>query len=344
MTETAPIADGAKSAPPRGIVVIGASAGGVEALTGVAASLPADLPFAVLVVLHMPPSAPSVLAKILDRSGPLPAHTAAHADILEEGHIYVAIPDHHLLVFDHRTVLSEGPTENGFRPAINALFRSAALAYGPRAIGVLMSGVLDDGVLGLAAIRARGGITVAQDPDDALFADMPANALAAGVVDERVQADGLGCLLLKLAEREFEEGEMDLDPKMVLENKIAMGPRFSTTFDSELLGPPSGYVCPDCNGSLMSVSNTSYRCRVGHAWSPDALLRARDVEVENAMWVALRSLQEKSRLSRKLAANVGHGVLFERYTALAEEAERAVQVLGERLTEAYTDPDVEDVS
>lgn len=340
MTDTAAAAE---IAPPRGVVVIGASAGGVQALTDVAASLPADLPFAVLVALHLPPTAPSVLAKIVDRSGPLPARTAAHHGVLEEGHIYVAVPDHHLLVLDHKTVLSEGPTENGYRPAINALFRSAALAYGPRAIGVLMSGVLDDGVLGLAAIRARGGITIAQEPDNALFADMPLNALAAGVVDERVQADGLGRLLLKLAEREFEENPMKPDPKMLLENKIAMGPRFSTTFDSELLGPPSGYTCPDCNGSLMSVSITSYRCRVGHAWSPDALLQARDTEIEGALWVALRSLQEKARLSRKLAATVEHGTLFDRYTAVAEEAEHAVQVLGERLTEAYSDSEIDDV-
>jgi two-component system chemotaxis response regulator CheB len=342
MTALTPVADSATSPPPRGVVVIGASAGGLQALTDAAASLPADLPFAVLVALHMSPSVPSVLAKIVDRSGPLPARTATHDGVLQEGHIYVAVPDHHLMVLDHKMVLSEGPTENSYRPAINALFRSAALAYGPRAIGVLMSGVLDDGVLGLAAIRARGGITIAQEPDNALFADMPLNALAAGVVDERVPADGLGRLLLKLAEREFEETLMEPDPKMELENKIAMGPRFSTSFDSELLGPPSGYICPDCNGSLVSVSDTSFRCRVGHAWTPDALLLARDAEVENALWVALRSLQEKARMSRKLAANVEHGTLFDRYTALAEEAERAVQVLGEKLTAAYSDSDAED--
>jgi two-component system chemotaxis response regulator CheB len=342
MTALTPVADSVTSPPPRGVVVIGASAGGLQALTDAAATLPADLPFAVLVALHMSPSAPSVLAKIIDRSGPLPARTAVQNGVLQEGHIYVAVPDHHLMVLDHKTVLSEGPTENSYRPAINALFRSAALAYGPRAIGVLMSGVLDDGVLGLAAIRARGGITIAQEPDNALFAGMPLNALAAGVVDERVPADGLGRLLLKLAEREFEETLMEPDPKMELENKIAMGPRFSTSFDSELLGPPSGYICPDCNGSLVSVSDTNFRCRVGHAWTPDALLVARDAEVENALWVALRSLQEKARMSRKLAANVGHGTLFDRYTALAEEAERAVQVLGEKLTAAYSDADAED--
>jgi two-component system chemotaxis response regulator CheB len=334
---------GDETPPPRGVVVIGASAGGVEALAAAVPSLPADLPFAVLVALHMPPTAPSVLARIVDRHGPLPASTATDGATLQEGRIYVAVPDRHLMVLDHHAVLSEGPTENGFRPALNTLFRSAALAYGPRAVGVLMSGVLDDGVLGMAAIRARGGVTIAQDPDDALFGDMPKNAVAAGVVDHQIPADELGGLLVKLADREFEEKDVEPDRKMELENRIAMGPRFSTSFESESLGPPSGYICPDCNGSLMTVSESSYRCRVGHAWSADALLRARDVEIEGAMWVALRSLQEKARLSRRLAANVGGGVLFARYTALAEEAEHAVQVLGERLTDAYPGTGVEDV-
>jgi two-component system chemotaxis response regulator CheB len=154
MGSSEPPGDGA----PAGVVAIGASAGGVEALTTLAAGLPRDFPFAVTAVLHMPADAPSVLAKIIDRSGPLPATPATHGARLEGGTIHVAVPDHHLLVHDHRVVLSNGPTENGHRPAINALFRSVAIAYGRRAIGVLLSRVLDDGVLG-AAIRSRGGTT-----------------------------------------------------------------------------------------------------------------------------------------------------------------------------------------
>ena len=237
----------------RGVVVIGASAGGVEALTRVAAGLPGDLPFAVLVAIHIPPNAPSVLARILDRSGPLPAQAASHGDVLTPGRIYVAVPDRHLLVDDHHVVLSEGPTENGHRPAINALFRSAALHYGPRAIGLLLSGVLDDGVLGLAAIRSRKGATVVQDPEDALYASMPANAIRAGVVDHRVAAADAGALLAKLAARDPEERAMDPDESMELENRIAMGRRFATTFESENLGPHSGYTCPDSPGWARSV-------------------------------------------------------------------------------------------
>ena len=168
-----------------------------------------DLPYAVLVALHMPANAPSVLARIIDRTGPLPTTSAGRRGGAGAGLIYVAVPDHHLLVDDHRVALSEGPTENGYRPAINALFRSVALGLGPRAIGVLMSGVLDDGVVGAAAIRSRGGTTVVQRPDDALFPAMPQNALAAGVVDHKATAAEIGSLLAQLADRETEERDMD---------------------------------------------------------------------------------------------------------------------------------------
>jgi two-component system chemotaxis response regulator CheB len=316
-----------------GVVAIGASAGGVEALTRLTANLSPDLPYAVLVVLHMPADAPSVLARILDRAGPLPAATATDGTPLEPGRIYVARPDRHLLVDDAHLVLSEGPTENGHRPAVNALFRSTALAYGPRVLGVLLSGVLDDGVLGAAAIKARGGVVIAQSPDDALFPAMPTNAMRAGVVDHVSPAADMGGLIKQLTGRTIEERDMEPDDSMELENKIAMARRFSTDFDSEALGPPSGYVCPDCNGSLSAVSVGNFRCRVGHAWTADALLRARDEEVEGALWIALRSLQEKAKLSRKLAEKAGPGLMAQRYVDIATEAEHAVSVLSERLSE-----------
>lgn len=315
----------------RGVVAIGASAGGVEALSHLAAGLSADLPYAYLVVLHMPAGAPSLLARIIDRRGPLRALTAEHNVELQSGHIYVASPDHHLLVADHRVVLSQGPTENGHRPAINALFRSVALVFGPRAVGVLLSGVLDDGVLGLEAIRSRGGVTIGQIPDDALFPAMPQNAFNAGVLDRQANAADIGAVLKELAEREIKESIMERDAAMELENRIAMTSRFSTDFDTQELGPASGFTCPDCNGSLVTVGEDNFRCRVGHAWTPDSLLAARDDEVENALWIALRSLQEKAKLSRQLADKVTQGLLSRRYTALAEESERALAVLSERL-------------
>jgi two-component system chemotaxis response regulator CheB len=317
------------------VVAVGASAGGVEALTHFAAGLPPDLPYAVLVVLHMPVGAPSVLARILDRSGPLPAAQALDQEPLRPGTIRVAVPNRHLLVDDHKVALSEGPTENGHRPAINALFRSVALNYGQHAVSVLLSGVLDDGTLGSAAIRSRGGTTIAQTPTDALFPAMPLNAIMAGVVDHEVAAFEVGGLLKQLADRVFEEREMEPDARMELENRIAMARRFSTEIDAEALGPPSGYTCPDCNGALISVSEGNYRCHVGHAWTADALLHARDDEIEGALWVAIRSLQEKAKLSRRLADQVSPGLLSERYEAMADESEHAMSVLGHRLSEAY---------
>jgi two-component system chemotaxis response regulator CheB len=196
--------------------------------------------------------------------------------------------------------------------------------------------VLDDGTLGSAAVRSRGGTTIAQSPTEALFPAMPLSAIEAGVIDHEVSAIEVGGLLKQLADREFEEREMEPDGRMELENRIAMARRFSTEFDTETLGPPSGYTCPDCNGSLISVSEGNYRCQVGHAWTADALLRARDEEIESAMWVAMRSLQEKAKLSRRLADQVNPGILSERYEAIADEAEHAMAILGSRLSEAYT--------
>jgi two-component system chemotaxis response regulator CheB len=316
----------------RGVVVIGASAGGVEAMTNVAAGLPPETPYAYLMVLHIPAGTSSVLAHIVDRAGPLPAAPAMDGEPLRPGHIYVGVPDRHLLIDDHHQVLSQGPTENGHRPAINALFRSAALTYGPRAVGVLLSGVLDDGVAGFRAIKKRGGTTVAQSPSDALFPDMPAKAIDEGVVDHQAIAADMGALLAMLSSREIEEPPMDPDPGMQLENRIAMARRFETDFNTEELGAPSGYTCPDCNGSLVTVTENSFRCQVGHAWSADALLAAQDEEVEGALWVAVRSLQEKARLSRQLADKVGPGMMRDRYSALAAETEQALEVLTDRLS------------
>ncbi len=318
----------------RGVVAIGASAGGVEALSRLAAGLSPDVPFAYLIVLHVPAGAPSILARIVDRSGPLPAVTAEHGATLRPGHIYVGSPDRHLLVADHRVLLSEGPTENGHRPAINALFRSVALANGARAIGVLLSGVLDDGVLGLAAIRSRGGTTIGQSPDDALFPALPINARDAGVLDRQAAAADMGAVLKELSQREIAAPDMEPDGAMELENRIAMTSRFSTDFDTQELGAPSGYTCPDCNGSLITVGEGHFRCRVGHAWTPDALLAGRDHEVKGALWVALRSLQEKAKLARQMADSTGPGLLFRHYSAMAAESERALAVLSDRLSES----------
>jgi two-component system chemotaxis response regulator CheB len=315
------------------VVAVGASAGGVEALSRFAAGLPPDLPYAVLVALHLPTRAPSVLARILDRNGPLPAAEASDGAPLEPGTIRVAVPDRHLLVCNHRVALSQGPTENGHRPAINSLFRSVAVSFGRHAVSVLLSGVLDDGTLGCAAIRSRGGTTIAQTPGDALFPAMPRTAIEAGVVDHQVAAGEVGSLLMRLADRPIEQPSMKHDASMDLETRIAPARRFSPDFNTEDSGAPSGYTCPDCNSSLIDVSEGNYRCHVGHAWTADALLETRDSEVDGALWVAMRSLQEKAKLSRRLAGQVDAGILRDRYRAIADETEHAMSVLGSRLSD-----------
>jgi two-component system, chemotaxis family, protein-glutamate methylesterase/glutaminase len=186
------------AAPAEGVVAIGASAGGVEALTRLMAGLPADFPLAVMVVVHMSPGMASVLAKILGRSGPLPALPAEDGTVLQGGRIYAAVPDWHLLTRGRRVALSDGAPQHGLRPAIDALFRSVAAECGPHAIGVLLSGLLDDGVAGLRAIRAGGGITVVQESTDAMFADLPRNAIDAGLADHTAAAAEIGALLLRL--------------------------------------------------------------------------------------------------------------------------------------------------
>ncbi len=179
----------------RDLIVVGASAGGVEALKAFVAGLPADLPAAVLVVLHLPTSRTSALATILGRSGPLRAEFARAGQPLTHGLIQVAPPDHHLLVTDGVVALSHHPAENGHRPSVNALFRSAAMAAGPAVIGVLLSGALDDGVAGLAAIVSRGGLAVVQDPAEALHASMPEQALRHVEVDYVLSATDMGAVL-----------------------------------------------------------------------------------------------------------------------------------------------------
>jgi two-component system, chemotaxis family, protein-glutamate methylesterase/glutaminase len=267
----------------RGVVAIGASAGGVEALSRLITGLSPDLPYVYLVTLHVAPGAPSILARILDRCGQLPVVTAEDGQPLRPAHIYVARPDHHLLVADNRIVVSRGPKENGHRPAINALFRSVALEFGPHAIGGLLSGVLDDGVLGLAAIRARGGVTIAQAPDDALFPALPANACAAGVVDHQAAAADIGGVLKKLSQREIRDSAVESDRGMAAENDIATRSRFAIDFDTRELGTPPGHTCPDCGGSPAVVGDNSFRCRTGHTLTNDALHAGCDGEIEGAL-------------------------------------------------------------
>ncbi|GLY40624.1 chemotaxis protein CheB [Amycolatopsis sp. NBRC 101858] len=290
----------------RDVVVLGASAGGVEALRQLVGVLPADFPAAILVVMHLAPGATSALPQILDRAGKLPAVAAAHGRPLAAGTIHVAPPDRHLLIEDGVQFLSHGPTESGHRPAVNATFRSAAVAAGPAAIGVVLSGALDDGALGLCSIVERGGLAMVQDPADALYPGMPESALARTPTEHVYPVGVLGGVLDELVRTPVPAaGPAPPSPALLLEDRIARDGIRLDAVDPDTLSPPSGHSCPDCGGVLVEIGarNGYYRCRIGHAWSAEALLGAHDLEFERALWTALRSLDEKAALARRMQEN-----------------------------------------
>lgn len=293
----------------RRLIVIGASAGGVEALRAVVAGLPPDLAAAVVVVLHIPRGAPSALSGILDRSGPLPAVAAEHAAPLRPGVVHVAPADFHVLVVDGHLQLSSGPSENGHRPAVDPLFRSAALSHGPDAIGVVLSGTRDDGTAGLAAIVARGGTAVVQEPDDALHPAMPRNALTQ-VPDALVHPSAkIGPVLADLVSRPAPDVAGGDDGLLVAEARIAANG--VPTTDTLSAATASPFSCPTCHGVLFELPGAPaprFRCRVGHAWSPAALEAEQAHAADEALWAAVRALEEKADLVHRLATDAGrHG-------------------------------------
>ncbi|WP_233158060.1 chemotaxis protein CheB [Actinokineospora bangkokensis] len=279
----------------RDLVVVGASAGGVEALRALVAGLPEDLPAAVAVVLHVPRTGTSALARILDRAGPLPATTARQGEPVTPGRIVVAPPDHHLVVVDGRFALTRGPTENGHRPAVDALFRSAAVVRGARTIGVVLSGTLDDGAAGCAAIRRRGGAVIVQDPVDALYPGMP-EAVRAVVPAAVLPAAAMGPAIAALTRRSAEGRGRALPDHVLLEDAIVREGE-----EVGVVGTPSEFSCPDCRGVLNQVEPTRFRCQVGHAWTAAALGDAQDEAVQRALWTAVRSLEERTALAVRMA-------------------------------------------
>jgi two-component system chemotaxis response regulator CheB len=290
--------------PPRSIIVIGASAGGVEALTKLVHGLPTDIPAAVFVTIHFPPTGTSALARILGRAGKLKATHAADGEGIEAGHIYIAPPDQHLLIFPDQLRLYRGPRENGNRPAIDPMFRSAALAFGSRVIGVVLSGNLDDGTSGLLAIKRRGGIAVVQEPEDALFPSMPQSAIDHVAVDHVLKLDRVAELLAELAQRAPDREEIvasDEARKETEYTEIDMSRIEDADNHPGVLAP---FGCPDCGGTLWELREgdlVRFRCRVGHAWTADALLASQAETLDAALWTALRALEESASLSHQLA-------------------------------------------
>lgn len=316
---------------------MGASAGGVEALRSVVAGFAEDLQATVLVVLHIPPSSASNLPDILSRAGPLPVEHARDGQPLTPGCIFVAPPDSHLTVVDGRMNVVLGPRENGHRPAIDPLFRSAARHAGPGVIGVVLSGSLDDGSTGMRAIKEAGGTAIIQHPDDALFPGMPSNAAEMVAIDHARPASELGPLISELVAAAPGGDAVRSDQE---ERRNAEEPAEGDYIDlyRDPPGRPSHYSCPECGGVLWRADDpldADLRCRVGHAYSFQALEREQRTHVEAALWTALRALEESALTAGRLAADsrtADRPQAAERFNARQERAERQAAVIRQALT------------
>lgn len=307
------------------------------------AGLPPDLSAAVLVVLHMPPDAASALPAILTRAGPLPAQHPQDGQAFEAGRIYVAPPNRHLLVREAHVELTVGPRENGVRPAVDVLFRSAARAHGPRVVGVVLSGTLRDGTLGLTAIRLRGGIAIVQDPDDALFGGMPTSAMERDHVDYCLPVSEIAAVLARLAREPARSPEPEPDTASGKEPEMSAG-NGPTAYElngsdarsgsAKRPGRASGLSCPDCLGSLWELRHgdlVRLECRVGHAYSMDGFLSTQAERIEDAMWTAVNTLQERAAMLREQVARQGPEsaltARFQERAAELDEQSRAVREL-----------------
>ena len=286
------------------VVVVGASLGGVEALQSLVAGLPADFAAPVVVAMHVG-ARPSLMPRLLATRTTLPVHAAQHGQTLQPGHVYVAPADHHVLVDGPLLRLSQGPKEHHARPAVDPLFRSAALSRGSSVIGVVLTGMLDDGTAGLQAVKAAGGIAVVQDPEDAVAPGMPRSALRHVAVDHCRPLAAIPRLLARLA---AEPAPVDTGARLVRERHeldlmLSRGNAMEHLRD---IAHPSPYVCPDCKGGLWQLDDTSparYRCHTGHGFTLRSLLHAQAEASDGALWSALRALQEKRMLLGELAGD-----------------------------------------
>lgn len=319
----------------RDIIVIGASAGGVNALIAFVKSLPVNFDASIFVVLHIHASTPSNLPVILTRYGHLKASHPEDGEKIKSKHIYVAPPDHHMLVEEGRILVRKGPKENRFRPSVDVLFRSAAYNYNSRVIAIVLSGMLNDGTSGMWTVKHMGGICVIQHPDDALFESMPANVLKEVDVDYSVPVAGMGALLQGLINenftkmREITPEEMEL---MKMEVVIAAN---NNAFELGIVnkGELTPFTCPECKGTLVSLKEGTmvrYRCHTGHAFSASTLLDAVTESIEDQTWSTMRAFEEAVMLLESIAGNfrkVGNETAAAEFMKKAEESRKRSKLL-----------------
>ncbi len=305
----------------RDVIVIGASTGGLQVLLGAVGELPANLPASIFIVVHTSPDFLSPLPDLLSTRGALPAVHPFHGQIIERGRIFVAPADNQLIVRNGFVEVVRGPKENGHRPAVDALFRSASWAYGPPVIGVGLSGYLDCGTAGLMSIKARGGVAVAQDPATAVAADMPRSVIERVGADHVVNPLELPGLLVRLVNEKVDQIAGPV-PQEVLQLEGGAG------------GKVAELVCPLCQGVLREANAggvQQFRCHVGHAFSMQSLLHEQTEEVERALWAAVRSLEEGAALSSRLASREHDADMRGRYAEKQDNLRRQADVIREIL-------------
>jgi two-component system, chemotaxis family, protein-glutamate methylesterase/glutaminase len=319
----------------RDIIVIGASAGGFEALKKLVRGLPKDLAAAVFVVWHLPANAHGVLPSVLEKEGTLPVVHGVDGEEIKMGRIYVAPPDHHLLVEENYIRVTKGPKENRFRPAVDTLFRSAAYAYSGRVIGVVLSGALDDGTAGLWTIKRRGGTAVVQEPSDAQHPSMPESALREVDVDYCVAVCEMAALLVRLtSEPALNAGEISMEENKKTEIEVRIAAEDSAFEVGVMkLGEISPFTCPDCHGVLIKIKDgkiVRFRCHTGHAFSADTLLANVTERIEDSMWSAMREMEESIMLLRQMSrhfAESNQTQMAAVYLQKALEAENRVKLI-----------------
>lgn len=323
--------------PRTDIIVIGASAGGIDPIRTILGGLPADFPGSLFVVVHTSPDSPGVLDVIFRSASPLPVVIAKDGERITPGRVYVAASDHHLLIEPGRVRLTRGPKENRFRPAVDPLFRSAAQTYGPRVAGIILSGGLDDGTSGLRTVKQLGGTAIVQDPAEAWASSMPQSALQHVRVDHVLPAAAIAPSLVRLAsgEEDVAEGGHVVPEQVKIEVNIASENK-ATDVGVMKLGDPSIYACPECHGVLLEMKDHAplrFRCHTGHGYTIESLASEMDDMIEESLWNAIRALEERAMLLRRAGEHLrdSHPSGDDQYLGRADDAQRRAALVRQAL-------------
>ena len=318
------------------IIVVGASAGGFSALTDFVKTLPSDLDAAIFIVLHTSPYSPSSLPQILSRSGALKATHPVDGEEIKKGHIYVAPPDHHLILEKgNKMAVKKGPKENRFRPAIDSLFRSAALIFGSRVVGIVMSGMLDDGTSGMWNINRCGGVTIVQDPEEAMYPSMPKNVMQYVDVDHVSPIQEMGALLLKLTLTKVSQKSSLSEEDMALLKMEVIIATHDNAFEIGILdmGNLTTFTCPECHGALVSIEEgqlVRFRCHTGHAYTSSTLMASVTKSTEEKLWEAMRAMEEVTMLLNRVGdqyKKIGNSAASKQFKQKAKEISDRARVI-----------------